>query len=82
MSRLSILQAHYKNLKARMKASPPSKRDGFRMLAYRKYPNQRALVDEYIDEAEHQEGLEYWSMFSSEYEVMRDFEEYIRASGE
>ena len=37
----------------------------------------QAKVEEYIREAEHQEGVEYWSMFATPDELIADFNLYI-----
>jgi hypothetical protein len=36
-----------------------------------------ALVEEYIGEAEHQDGEGYWSQFSSLEELFADFDLYV-----
>ena len=46
----------------------------------RKYPDKKEKVEEYIREAEHMEGTQYWkSVFKSLAEVGSDFELYIRS---
>lgn len=36
-----------------------------------------AYVDDYVGEAEHQEGEEYWLMFADADEAVRDFKLYV-----
>jgi hypothetical protein len=37
-----------------------------------------ALVEEYIEEAEHQDGIEYWDQFAYGDDVWADFNVYLR----
>lgn len=50
-----------------------------RSIAYLKarFSGQMAIVDEYVEEAEHQEGVEYWLDFESAEELEADFQLYL-----
>jgi hypothetical protein len=42
--------------------------------------NQSELVEEYIEESEHQEGFEYWYEFESIGEMLTDFDLYAEGA--
>lgn len=48
---------------------------------YNSYPDDKEIVEEYIGEAEHQDGIAYWFMFKSMDELETDFETYIVERG-
>ncbi len=47
-----------------------------RVFLRRKYPGDKELVEEYIREAEHQDGDAYWQLFNSFEGLYADFELY------
>lgn len=71
-----------KSLRAKYKAGASGRcadiKKSFLKLAARKYPDKAAVVQEYVDEAEHQEGDRYWDRVVKTAEgALKDFEIYL-----
>jgi hypothetical protein len=54
----------------------------WRSFLRRKYPGDKELVEEYIKEAEHQDGDAYWQNFTRFEDLYADFELYKENTNE